>query len=411
MKGRSAALLAFAVVAGCTSAPALPPVGQGTVGATYDVQVDASSSAFNLATTAYFPNELRVHPGDTVRFTAVDRGEPHTVTFGTLIEDAFAAMAKIPKDAPPGPPPPAVLKIPPGLSGQLPSTVDLRQSAMQPCFVASGDPPARDACSKDQQRQPEFTGRATFYNSGFVPGRAVFTVKLATTLPPGTYNFICLFHGPDMAGRVIVADPQQRIPSPDEVRATATKQIDQVVQQLQPAVSAVKAASPAGQVFAGAGDATVKAAFVTDFFPKAVSVPTGGTVTWRILVGHTISFNAPSDAVDLVLKATDGSFHLNNKAIFPVGWPGQSLPPFPGLDPAPGTPPEPVPAQRSSGPTPSFAADAGAWDGKGYRSSGIIFQFDPTQVVTYTVTFTQPGTYSYKCLIHVDMEGTVKVGP
>jgi hypothetical protein len=122
--------------------------------------VDASTPAFNLATVAHFPNELRVHRANTVRFTAVDRGEPHTVTFGTLVEDALAAMAKIPKDAPPGPPAPAVLKIPPALAGQLPSSIDLRQSAMQPCFLAGGDPPARDACSKEQQRQPEFTARA-----------------------------------------------------------------------------------------------------------------------------------------------------------------------------------------------------------------------------------------------------------
>ncbi len=149
----------------------------------------------------------------------------------------------------------------------------------------------------------------------------------------------------------------------------------------------------------------------TDFFPKSVSVAVGASVTWRILVGHTISFNAPSDAVDFVVKATDGSFHLNNKAVFPVSWPGQPLPPLPGIDPAPGAPPPPLPASPGSAPMPPFSADAGPWDGKGFRNSGVLFQSDPTHVVTYKVTFTQPGTYSYKCLIHVDMEGTVKVGP
>ncbi|MDP9321187.1 MAG: hypothetical protein M3P16_08850, partial [Chloroflexota bacterium] len=275
-----------------------------------------------------------MHPGDTVRFTAVDRGEPHTVTFGTLVEDALAAIAKIPKDAPPGPPPSAVLKVPPALAGQLPSSIDLRQSAMQSCFLASGDPPARDACSKEQQRQPEFTGTSTFYNSGFIPGRAVFSVKLASTVKPGTYSFICLFHGPEMLGKLTVIEAGEKVASPDEVKAQATAQLDKLVQSLQPAVGQAKAAPPAGGVIAGTGDPAVHEGFVSDFFPKTISVATGGTVTWQIVVGHTISFNAPSDAVDFVVKATDGSFHLNNKAVFPVSWPGQPLPPFPGIDPA-----------------------------------------------------------------------------
>ena len=403
-------LVGVAMVAGCTSAPVAPQGGQGTAGATYDVQIDASTPAFNLATTIYFPNELRVHPGDTVRFTAVDRGEPHTVTLGTLVEDALAAIAKIPKDAPPGPPPSAVLKIPPPFAGQLPSSIDLRQSAMQPCFLAGGDPPVRDACSKEQQRQPEFSGTGSFYNSGFIPGRAVFSMKLASTVQPGTYTFICLFHGPGMTGKMTVVGAGEKASSPDELKAQAAGQLEKAVQNLQPAIAQAKAASPAGAVLAGAADPTVHDALSSDFFPKTISVPTGGTVSWQIVVGHTISFNAPSDAVDLVVRATDGSFHLNNKAIFPVGWPGQPLPPGPGMEPAPGGPQPPLPGPPSGPPPPPLTTDAGAWDGKGFRSSGLIFQQGP-QSPTYKVTFAQPGTYSYKCLIHVDMEGTVKVGP
>ena len=409
MKGWVAAALVIALGSACTASPtSQPQANRAGAGATYDIQVDASIAAFNIATVTYFPNEIKVHPGDTVRFTAIDRGEPHTVTFGTLVEDAFAALAKIPKDAPPGPPPPAVLKIPPALAGQAPSSVDLRQSAMQPCFLASGEPPARDACSKDQQRQPEFTNTSTFYNSGFIPGRAVFSMKLANSVPAGTYHWLCLFHGPEMNGTLTVVDPKDSIPSPAEVKSAGNDQINKVASALQPVVALARA-STAAEVQAGAGAENVNA-LVTEFFPKSVSVPVGASVTWRIITGHTIAFNAPADAVDLVVKATDGSFHLNNKAVFPVSWPGQPLPPFPGIDPAPGAPPPPLPAANTQDTPPPFRADAGRWDGKGFRSSGIIFQFDPAQVVTYTITFAQPGTYTYKCLIHVDMEGTVKVG-
>ena len=400
------------IVAACTTPGTTTPDGGTGSGVTYDVQVDATIPAFNLEAFSYFPNELKAHPGDTIRFTSIDRGEPHTVTFGTLIDDAVKAMAQVPKDAPPGPPPPAVLKVPQGQSF-TPSGVDLRQSAMQSCFLASGDPPPRDACTKDQQKQPEFTGTQTFYNSGFMPGRAVFSVKLASGAKPGSYTFLCLFHGPEMSGKVVVVDKGEPAQSPDEVNANGRDRLNKLVQALQPAANAAKLAGTS-DVIAGAGDPAVHEGFITEFFPKTVSVPVGGSLTWRISVGHTISFNAPSDAVDFVVKATDGSFHLNNKAVFNVGWPGQPLPPLFGLDPPPGAaaPPPPVPAPPGASPPvpPPFAADAGVWDGRGYRSSGIIFQFDPRQAVTYKVTFAGAGTYTYKCLIHIDMEGTVKVG-
>ncbi|HEV8469801.1 MAG TPA: hypothetical protein VGR46_09360 [Candidatus Limnocylindria bacterium] len=396
------------VVMSCRTATTPAQTG-GPTTVTYDVQVDASTTAFNIATVAYFPNELKAHPGDTIRFTSVDRGEPHTVTFGSLIDDALAALAKVPKDAPPGPPPSAVLKIPPAIAGQLPNSIDFRQSAMQSCFLASGEPPARDACSKEQQKQPEFTGTQTFFNTGFLPGRSVFALKIANNIKPGTYNFICLFHGPEMNGKVVVVDAAEPTPSPEEIKAKGAERLNGIVKSLQSVVNDAKAkAAAAPEVIAGAGDPTIRDALSTDFFPKTVGVSVGSSVTWRIITGHTISFNAPSDAVDLVVKATDGSFHLNNKSVFPVAWPGAPLPPFPGMDPAPGAPP---PQPPSDAVPPPFSADAGAWDGKGFRSSGIIFQFDPRQSVTYKVTFAQPGTYTYKCLIHVDMDGTVNVRP
>jgi len=213
-----------------------------------------------------------------------------------------------------------------------------------------------------------------------------------------------------MLGKMTVVEVGEKVASPDEMKAQATAQLDKLVQSLQSTVAQAKAAPPAGGVIAGAGDPPVHDGFVSDFFPKTITVPTGGSLTWQIIGGHTISFNAPSDAVDLVVRATDGSFHLNNKAVFPVGWPGQPLPPGPGMEPAPGGPQPPLPGPPSGPPPPPLTTDAGAWDGKGFRSSGLIFQQGP-QSPTYKVTFAQPGTYSYKCLIHVDMEGTVKVGP
>ena len=110
--------------------------GGGTSGATtYDVNVDAKSPAFNFQATAYFPDALKAHPGDTIRFKTVDRGEPHTVTFGTMVDAAVAAIAKRPApapNAPPPPEPPELAKLP-ILIGDPPA-LPVAQSAAQPCF-------------------------------------------------------------------------------------------------------------------------------------------------------------------------------------------------------------------------------------------------------------------------------------
>ncbi len=88
-------LVALALLAAaCSSAASTPtPAPQ-----TFRVQVDAKTPKFGATFSAYFPNELTARPGDTVQFKLVDTGEPHTVTFGTLVDQGLAAAAK----APPG---------------------------------------------------------------------------------------------------------------------------------------------------------------------------------------------------------------------------------------------------------------------------------------------------------------------
>jgi len=126
-------------------------------------------------------------------------------------------------------------------------------------------------------------------------------------------------------------------------------------------------------------------------------VPVGGSVTWLIQGPHTISFNAPQDAVDLRVVAPDGTVHVNPKSVTPSQSPGQAPPPegAPAGAPDPNAPPTPI--------------DAGTWDGTGFLSSGIIVSFPPAKT-TYTLAFSTAGTYTYQCLIHPDMEGTIKVG-
>jgi plastocyanin len=61
----------------------------------------------------------------------------------------------------------------------------------------------------------------------------------------------------------------------------------------------------------------------------------------------------------------------------------------------PGTGAEPEPRK----------VDVGKWDGKGgFRSSGAL---DPGE--TFTVAFSKAGTYSYACVLHPQMVGTLTV--
>jgi hypothetical protein len=50
------------------------------------------------------------------------------------------------------------------------------------------------------------------------------------------------------------------------------------------------------------------------------------------------------------------------------------------------------------------------YDGTGYVSSGFLTPHE-NYPARYTLTFTKPGTYSYDCLVHPGMDGTITVLP
>lgn len=366
------------ILLGCgapATAPAPPRV--------YDVQVDAKASSFSLAAGLYFPREVEAHAGDTIRFTAVDRGEIHTVTMGTLVDAALDALATVPAGA--TRPSLESLKLPPILLGSPPT--QLGGSAAQPCFLDSGVAPSPEACPKEQQRQEDFTGKQSLFNSGYLPGAAVFAVRLSDSIRPGTYRYLCLLHGPEMAGRIVVAEKDRAVAAPADVRNRGLAELESLVRALQPAVDGAPRGLPNATVVAGVLARDVAHTQATVFAPAEAAARVGETVTWKVFGPHTISFNAPQDAVGLVIKASDGSWSLNARALVP----------------------ENSSARPSGAPGGPRTLDSGAWDGRGFRSSGLIVSVAPA-LVSYAVAFSEPGTYSYKCLVHPDMEGVVKVG-
>ena len=360
---------------------ATPPTQaqSGAVAQTYPVAVDNKTDQFTGAFLAYFPNALTVHPGDTVDFGETFSGEPHSVTFGTLVDRGLAAASPDPS----APEPPDLQKIP----VMLPSGPgDANQTAAQPCFLASGDPPADGGCPT--LSQPDFNGRYAMYSSGMIADGEHFKMKLASDLAPGTYRWMCDLHRAAMTGTLTVVASGTAADTPQAVQGRGADQLAGMVTKLKAAETQMQAITDPAKSQAGAGLPDV-AAYVAEFGPKTISIPVNGSVTWDVQGPHTIAFAVTEDARTIVSRAPDGSVHLNPKAAAPAGGPG-----------APANPP----------PNQPIHIDGGSWNGTGFHNSGVLFVPGPPGSITYKLKFTNAGTYPYACLIHPDMQGTVKVG-
>jgi len=106
---------------------------------------------------------------------------------------------------------------------------------------------------------------------------------------------------------------------------------------------------------------------VNAFAPRSITIAAGESVTWRIDSNefHTIHFLGGSSPPSFVEAAADGVF-MNPAAVLPAG--------------------------------------GASYDGTGVAGSGLLEKGQ-----TYTLSFPNPGTYEYVCLLHPDMIGTVVV--
>ena len=368
---------------------------------TVQVQVDGDGDGFDAYMIHYFPDKITLHPGDSVKFKLKDSGEPHTVSSGAPVKDLldfvdgycgperFAA----PKCGQDVQPPPDVEARFNELFGKLPKLLpdgpgDANQVAANSCFVAAGGAvPADKRCTNIPQ--PDFKGDEALYSSGWLTEATDFTVKLAPDIKPGTYTFLCLLHGPGMTETITVVDKAADSDTADKVKARLDTELATFREKLTKPAADLKASKGGTE---GAikwdvqGDAQVKGVDggVAEFGPPEISIPAGGSVTWNLQGQHTISFNAPEDTKSLRKVASDGTVHVNEKSSSPAG--------------------VPEPPTRSGDPSaPPVLFDGGTWDGTSFLSTGILGGF-------FKLTFAKAGTYTYKCLIHDGMEGTVKVG-
>ncbi|MPZ74483.1 MAG: hypothetical protein GEU74_14880 [Nitriliruptorales bacterium] len=425
-------LFALVMLAGGGALAACAGGAEGSGAATREVQVDYVHDEVASSFIAYFPREVTVRPGDTVVFRQQWTGEPHSVTMGTLVDEAMAVVAPLIEEyGDSGPEPPrkvmrafdkAMAPLPEMGQDQEDGSFQMSQNAGQPCYLDSGGPPEDpDApCADADKDQPAFNGRQSYYNSGFIPYEGErgneFTVELADDIEPGTYNYYCNLHGPFQRGTVNVVEPGADIPSAEDVARQAREEIDEMA---SPLVAAYERAprEGTGEVwgmtveapFAGWGNPKVHGT-INEFIPETIEGRVGEPITWSFVGGHTVSFKVPEYFAQVILEE-DGTVRISDEAVKPFNVPD---PPTPPQGPEEGEGPPEVgegAPEESEGPPPGEGDgppglplwDVGSWDGEDFISSGL------QGGIRFRMTFAKPGTYPYACLLHPQMVGSVKV--
>jgi plastocyanin len=389
--------------------------GGGGGAATRTVLIDYEHDEFASAFNAYFPKNVTVHPGDTVRFKNTWSGEPHTVTMGTIVDNLFDKYIDIvnkyesEEDARAHEGNELVDKIIDNFARIPPLTStghNIFQPGAKPCFVTDAEdvPAFTDAddapipgakCPTAGEPQPAFDGRHALYNSGFIPfegeGANTFEVQVAEEAKPGTYNYFCTYHWTDMHGTVKVVPESQAIPSNTAVNRQGRKELEALAKPFLSAVRQAKAGRFGGVAPPIAGVPSPENGgyvFVDEFLPRKFEARVGDPVTWTVQgTSHTISFNVPT-YFPVFTVAKNGDVLLDKRTDQAVGW---TVPPSADVGDEEESPPR--------------AVDVGRWDGGGgFHSSGLLDDGD-----TFTITFTKAGSYPYACVIHPPMIGTVVV--
>ena len=418
-----AAVLSGSCGGGDTGGGGSASAGKG--GEERTVLVDYHHDEFASAFLQYYPSKVQVRPGDTVHFKQAWSGEPHSVTMGKVVDDVFEVAPLVeqydgPEEARAAGLSEELIQRAVDTYAKLPGMVGegytIFQPGARPCFVADlADVPAFTDIEKQQpipgatcptegRPQPAFRGGEGLYNSGFIsptgPSANEFDVPIAADATPGTYRYFCNYHWTGMSGSIEIVAPGAPIPSQAAVNKQAREQINRAATQ---AVARVRAARQgkfggitpplAGRASADDDESDESPAnyvAINEFFPRKTEAKVDEPVTWTVDgFAHTISFNVPKYFPIFTVKGPEHDVEWNPQSFKPVGWD--------------------IPTRQRTneegGPPPPTVVDVGKWDGKGgFHSSGALEHGD-----RFSVTFTRPGTYSYACVLHPQMVGTVVV--
>jgi plastocyanin len=197
----------------------------------------------------------------------------------------------------------------------------------------------------------------------------------------GTFTYVCTVH-PGMEAKVKVVRPGKPIPSAKRDKKAAKKELAKTYEQV-----VKRADGPSGlQNTIQAGNDKAGGATLFKFFPADAVVKVGGTLTLQMPPSssevHSFTFgpsNGKDQYVDQIAQTLLGPV-FNPIGVYPSEPPGATSNYLPALH------------------------------GNGYWNSGLLDSDDATPLPSSTqVTFGQPGTFSYICLIHPFMQAKVTV--
>ncbi|MBV9325238.1 MAG: hypothetical protein JO352_15790 [Chloroflexi bacterium] len=198
----------------------------------------------------------------------------------------------------------------------------------------------------------------------------------------GTYQYLCDIHT-GMGGVVNVVAPGAAADNQDAIDARRTSQVNaelatKAIPAIMSNVGEQQTEGSSAGLAAGVQNGLVD---VQRFFPQRTTIKAGDTVTWiwkTTDTPHTVTFLGGQPAPDVVVP-----------------------------QPQPNGPPK---LQLN----PQMLAPAGnnmKWDGGTYLNSGFLQPMPGQPTPTFSVTFVQPGSYDYVCLLHEGMVGTIVVEP
>jgi plastocyanin len=309
---------------------------------------------------AFIRRNIRVHVGDSVAFRIIGF---HTVTY-----------------LPRGKPRPAVI-----LPDPTHPITGANDAALKP-FWFNGQPRLVLNPEVALRAGGKAVTGARFLNSGISGKPTTYRLRFTRT---GTFKFVCLVHR-GMEGSVKVVGRRGYVPSRTRDAVVARRERATLVHR---AKAEAKGATAAGLVGVGR---TGPGFSIERMFPERRVIQAGETLTFTMVEQNRSEAHVVMFGPEQTRKALRGNL------ITPV------------QDPATGGPPALVFAALvgyPSDPPPTVPPYDGSNHGDGFFNSGPLDNDpgSPTVPAQITITFPKVGTYTYECVLHPGMVGTVVV--
>lgn len=376
---------------------------------------NVSPEGENWSFNTFYPDTLRAHPGDTIVFTLAPNPQAfhtvHILTVGMTPLEWYSGFS----------------------GGFLQSDLTRPGGWQRPYFGIEAATPCgragQDPClfNADDVGEP---GLEFGLNSGVLvnpppfggEGNTSYTVALDPGLLPGPYYVTSDADGLTMSGRIDVVAPDQPVQTAEEVEVAAQRQYQADLAWLaglDRVSNPPEATNPDGtktwQAAAGVSGSNKPWLSINEFGPSQMAIIAGDTVTWTNngpgAVAHTVSgFASTPDTVPEMSPYQPGCMTSSGELQLP---PPGSFPPdiwntCPGME------------VNNLTDLSQPSAPSGDPYTEGGRTSGILLNQEYLDspvgaglpfASSYSVTFPNPGTYTYECAIHPGMTGTVVVIP